>query len=281
VAFTSPHDMRYPIVMLALMKLGKTPVLCPWPDSLDAHWALFEAANSRILLYDGDIIIFKDLNMTPHPPMYRICVPYNLETLPCWEAGHVPERPPIDDAQTVLVLYDAIITSAASPTFVQIPASAFHALRAIPSIPTPPGRQSNVGQLCSTALLVSPLPLFSMSGIELLCRTIYHRRPILLLSSRSPASAESVLAAVAISKATSLVAPPSILQDICRVPDGLRALAKLDCVFSDGALLDEDCGNAISAYTRLHNGMGTTETGRFPSLVPLDPRDWYWFEPIS
>ncbi|KAK0741485.1 hypothetical protein B0T18DRAFT_394072 [Schizothecium vesticola] len=280
VAFTSPHDMRYPIVMLALMKLGKTPVLCPWPDSLDAHWALFEAANSRILLQDGDIISFEPPNMTPHPPMYRVCVPDDLETLPCWEAGHIPERPPIDDAHTVMVLQTAL-TSSASPTSVHIPASAFHALRTIPSIPTPPGRQSNVGQLCNTALLVSPLPLFSMSGIELLCRTIYHRRPILLLNSSSPASAESVLAAIAISKATSLVAPPSILQEICRVPDDLHALAKLDCVFSDGALLDERCGNTISAYTRLHNGMGTTETGRIPSLVPLDPKDWSCLEPIS
>ena len=272
--------MRYPIAMLALMKLGKTPVLCPWPDSLDAHRALFEATNSRILLHDSDIINFEPPNMTPHLPMCRVCVPDDLETLPCWEAGHIPERPPIDDSHTVLVLQTAL-TNSAIPTSVRLPASAFHALRTIPSIPTPPGRQSNVGQLCSTALLVSPLPLFSMSGIELLCRTIYHRRPILLLNSSSPASAESVLAAIAISKATSLVAPPSILQDICRVPDDLHALAKLDCVFSDGALLDERCGDTISTYTRLHNDMGTAETGRLPSLVPLDPKDWSCLELIS
>lgn len=285
MAFTSPHDVRYVIVMLALLKLGKTPVLCPWPDSIVSRSALYLAANSRFLIHDrylfhfgGDIEKFEPPDVPLHPPKWQVCVPDALETLPCWQAEPLPERPPVGYADTVLVLQTAL-TSDAYPRSVHIPASAFHALQNMPTIAAPPGRQTNVRQFCSTPLLLSCIPLFSMSGIELLCRTLYHRRPILLLNAASRFSAESVRGALAMSEATSLVAPPPILCEIWRA-GYVDLLARLECVFSDGVLVNRDCGDAIAARTRLHNGMGSVETGLLPSLVPIDPKDWYFLEPI-
>lgn len=276
MAFHSSHDVRYVIVMLALMKLGKTPVLCPWPDSILAHGDLRQAANSRFLFHDRYLI---QSNYDPLAgTMWHVRVPDALETLPRWQAESIPERPPVGHADIVLFLLTTL-TIDANPRFVYIPSSAFHALQNIPDIAAPPGRQTNVRQLCSTPLLLSCIPFFSMSGIEVLCRTLYHRRPIVLLNRASRLSAKSVRGALDMSAATSLVAPPFILCEIWRAGD-VDLLARLECVFSDGVLVNRDCGDAIAARTRLHNGIGSVAMGRLPSLVPLDPKDWYFFEPI-
>ncbi|KAK1834999.1 hypothetical protein QBC39DRAFT_299879 [Podospora conica] len=290
VAFVGVDDIRYPVVMLALMKLGRTPMLCSPRNSADNLLALLDETACRILLHTSDV---KGLEDRPDITQIRVLdVPAVFPdrrdaNIP--EDACIPERRPINATTTVLILHTSGTTSS-RPRPVRISAGAFHAIRMIPLIPrllipTPPGRQSNLNKLYNTGLLVSTLPLYHMfGGLQLLCRTLYARRPIVLLD---PNYSDSVLLvpflflAMSISKATCLAASPSILKEISRIPAFLRVLPRLECVFYGGAPLDEECGNAIAAKTRLYNCLGSTEAGGLPSLIPVDGEDWPYFEWIS
>lgn len=81
--------------------------------------------------------------------------------------------------------------------------------------------------------------------------------------------------------ARSLMSVPSILEDICQLPDdeGMKTLAKLDFVACGGGPLKPSVGEKLAdAGVQIVNSFGTTETGPLTVMfVPDEAYDWHYF----
>jgi acyl-CoA synthetase (AMP-forming)/AMP-acid ligase II len=126
--------------------------------------------------------------------------------------------------------------------------------------------------------MISMMPFFHIMGITLLARSIYHQGPLVLLSARKPVAADLMIMAINQSKPSAAACVPSMLEDICNTPNGLKTLSTLEYIFYGGAPFARPCGDKISRVTNLLAGIGSTEILNAPSYIPLNQDDWEYFE---
>lgn len=83
------------------------------------------------------------------------------------------------------------------------------------------------------------------------------------------------------SKSRSLISVPSILEEICLLPQaqGIETLATLEFVAFGGGLLKSSVGEKLTAgNVKVLNHYGSTESGPIaPLFVPTPPYDWHYF----
>lgn len=83
------------------------------------------------------------------------------------------------------------------------------------------------------------------------------------------------------SKSRSLISVPSILEEMCLLPQaqGIETLATLDFVAFGGGLLKSSVGEKLTAgNVKVLNHYGSTESGPIaPLFVPTTPYDWHYF----
>ena len=182
----------------------------------------------------------------------------------------------IGDQETVTILHSSGTTGLPKPVYIK--AGVLRVASTFLSMPVLEGRRNVHNEMHGTDLIVSAIPFFHVFGIMLFVRSIYHQRPLALLSPDRPPTAELLLDAISTVKPTAVVCPPSLLEDICNLPDGLDKLSTLDSVLYGGAPLSRHCGEKITKGTTLLAGIGSTEAFNIPNLVPADPADWEYFE---
>ena len=182
----------------------------------------------------------------------------------------------LESHETVMILHSSGTTGLPKP--IAIRAGVFDMVKDIMSKPNTSGRRYMHEGLYGTELLVAVVPFFHCYGINLLCRSIYHRGTLVLLPPAKPPSADLVLLAMEKTKPTAIACAPSILEDINDTPGGLEALSKLDIIYFGGAPLAHSSGEQISKVTKLVNGIGSTEMYFAATYVPVDPADWEYFE---
>ena len=114
-------------------------------------------------------------------------------------------------------------------------------------------------------------PILSLSIGKILCL------PASSLVPTGPSTVEALYA----SQASSLMTVPSILEELCDMPDGKGTdpLATLQFVGFGGGLLKASVGERLEAAgVQVVNTLGTTETGPLsPMFVPTPEYDWRYF----
>jgi nucleoside-diphosphate-sugar epimerase len=182
----------------------------------------------------------------------------------------------LDETETLLILHSSGTTGLPKP--IPISVGAIAVLNRIVEMPVPEGRRSVHTELLAPTAMVSCMPAFHVMGIGMLARSIYHRGILVTLPSGSLVTAELIISAIEKTKPSSIICPPSILEDICLLPNGIQALSSLDYVFYGGAPLARGSGDKISSVATLQSCIGSTETLHAPCYLPLDRNDWDCFE---
>ncbi|KAK4228632.1 hypothetical protein QBC38DRAFT_454004 [Podospora fimiseda] len=277
ITYTGINDIRYPIITLAAEKAGYKILVSSPRNSLEGHLSLLNKTNCKILLHSTELTT----QITPlnQHSITTIEIPSLNHLLnrptPTPYKSKCPSNPPSNF--TILTLHSSGTTSLPKP--IPIKAGVFAITDTLhPNLPTPPNRLNTHDPLYTTPLLVSMPPFFHAFGWNLLVRSIYHQKPLVLLPSTIPPTAELMIHAIAQTRPTGIVATPSILQDISSLETGLQAISKLDYVYFGGAPLSKKCGDLLCQKTTLVNGMGTTEVWNVKSLVPVEKEDWEYFE---
>ena len=95
-------------------------------------------------------------------------------------------------------------------------------------------------------------------GITTLARSIYHQGPLALLPPGQPVTADLQISAIMQNKSMVAAFAPSVIEDICKLSNGLETLSKkrltlstLDYVFYGGAPLGRSCDDQIARVTNL------------------------------
>lgn len=186
------------------------------------------------------------------------------------------------NSQTLLIVHSGGTTSPLGiPTPISLKAGIFPIIESLTSMPCPEGQINVSDDLYGTDLMLTALPAFHIMGINLfLGRSIYHRKPLVLLPGDRPPTAEMVLQGIQKTDPTSVMLAPSMITDIWReeTGHGRDILSRLASIHYGGACLDREVGDDISRVTRLINGIGSTETFSLAAFIPADPADWEYFE---
>ncbi|KAK3988006.1 hypothetical protein QBC44DRAFT_293882 [Cladorrhinum sp. PSN332] len=276
IAYTGVNDLRYPITTLAAEKTGYKILLSSPRNSLEGHAHLLAKTDCHRLLHSSElkpqVRLLKEITTIQVPSLESLIdIPHPV---PPYKTK-CPANPPSDFI--VLTLHSSGTTSLPKP--IPVKAGVFAIADSLTStIPTPPSRLNTHDPLYTSRLLVSMPPFFHAFGWNMLLRSIYYQKPIVLLPPGVPPTAELMVRAIEETNPTGIVATPSILEDICALKNGLDILTRLEYVYFGGAPLAKECGDVISKKTRLVNGMGTTEVWNVTTLVPLERGDWEYFE---
>ena len=88
----------------------------------------------------------------------------------------------------------------------------------------------------------------------------------------------SIIETLEIGKVKLLMLPPSMIEGLRSLPNGLTALSKLDYLYFGGAPLKRTIAEKIAGHTKLFPGMGTTEAGIYwIKIRNEDDWDYYSF----
>ncbi|KAK4199222.1 hypothetical protein QBC40DRAFT_176880 [Triangularia verruculosa] len=287
LAYTGVNDIRYPIVILAALKTGyKQSLLLSPRNSVEGHCALVTSTNCTKLLYS------QELSNQAHEIGQKLSQVKALR-IPDLDAlltttSNVPHYHSkcgdvMPELETAMILHSSGTTGLPKPIPVKAGVLAI-ASKLVDTLPTPESRLNTHDPLYTTPLILSMPPFFHAFGMNLLVRSLYYRRPLVLLPSSTPPTAELMLHAIRQTQPTAMVCTPSILEDICGLPHGLDILKSsgIQCIYSGGAPLARSCGDLIAEnlapQIRLVNGIGTTEIWNATSYIPTNPKNWEYFE---
>lgn len=103
---------------------------------------------------------------------------------------------------------------------------------------------------------------------------------VLVNGPPTPMTSEEVLQLLQFSKVSGMVVPPSVLDDICRHPQGVDRLRKVQYIYFAGAPLSAATAERLVGHCKIQPGMGSTEAGAyFISIRNDDDWKYYGFRP--
>lgn len=130
-------------------------------------------------------------------------------------------------------------------------------------------------------LNLTTLPMFHGFGLVAPALSMSSGKTTLFPASDGIPNAQGLVELIQRAGVRSMMTVPSLLDDMCNLPDGegIRALAPLDFVATGGAALGAGVGDRLAAAgVRLLNMYGVTETGPLSlTFVPSDDYDWRFF----
>ncbi|KAL0258295.1 putative NRPS-like protein biosynthetic cluster [Diplodia seriata] len=279
VAYLGINDVRYTVVILAMIKANRKALLPSLRNSDDGQINLIQRTECKHYLYtdgvDKNLKAFRE-----HPELSGHQIPSFDEMI--LEGAKRPyrnvavEKRPYSQSEAVLVLHTSGSTGLPKPIY--ITNGWLATLDHQRFMDAPRGRLNTLATYMTTNKpLFTMLPFFHTMGIITILKSIYCGPLILPPPGRMP-TAEMAMDMLRLKKPWSGLFAPSVLEDISETPHGLEALATMEYVFFAGAPLAKEAGDRITQVTRLTSMIGSTEACFLQSLINRDPSDWQYFE---
>lgn len=114
--------------------------------------------------------------------------------------------------------------------------------------------------------------------VTIIFTAVFQRQSIGLVPSGPPLSAEAASELIRSSPFTTIILPPSILDEIGKRPELLDSLGKVRYVLPGGSTTTKAAADAINSKTELLNVLGATELGCISQLA-IDRQDWPYIAP--
>ncbi|KAK8164826.1 hypothetical protein BKA80DRAFT_326953 [Phyllosticta citrichinensis] len=281
VAYLGINDVRYTVVILAMMKTNRKALLPSLRNSDDGQANLVARTGTKEYFYSEGVE--KHLNaFTSSTELRGFQIPSFEEMVAEGAKGLYPTREeekksPEKEFEQVLVLHTSGSTGLPKPIFVTN--GWLSTLDHQKYMPAPPSRRNAIAtKMCDDKTLLTLLPFFHTMGIMTIVRSIYSGPLILPPPGRMP-NAELATDILQHKKPWSALFTPSILEDMSESERSLNALATTEYIFFAGAPLAKEAGDRIIKNTNLVSIIGSTEACFTATLHHQDPiNDWQYFD---
>ena len=114
--------------------------------------------------------------------------------------------------------------------------------------------------------------------VTIVFTAVFHRQLIGLVPTGPPLSADAASGLIRSASFTTIILPPSILDEIGKRPELLDCLEKVKYVLPGGSTTTRAAADAINSRTELLNILGATELGCISQLA-IDRQDWPYIAP--
>ena len=229
VAYIGPSDVRYPIFMLACIKAHHKAFFISPRNSLEGQVSLFKATNCGIL-YFAESYLHTILPWLESHPMRVIMAPSPNSLLQSTPSPF-PYPKPFDEARwdPLVVLHTSGSTGIPKPIVLR--QGGFAIADGFRNGPNLHGAPSTWAFWGSSTKLFLPMPLFHAAGVATICSTgIYYGAALVLGIPDRPLTADLVVESLVHSGAEGTLLPPSIIEDLSLIEEGIKALAALKFV---------------------------------------------------
>lgn len=106
---------------------------------------------------------------------------------------------------------------------------------------------------------------------------IYYNTTVVMMPTNRPANGEMLSEIMSQLPIAGMFTPPTVIEELLETRNGYNQLAQTKFIMYGGGPLAPLAGNRISEVTTLTSGIGSTECGIIPSLLP-SKEDWEYFE---
>ncbi|OLN95479.1 Iterative polyketide synthase CazM 7 [Colletotrichum chlorophyti] len=279
IAYIGPNDARYVVLLVAAIKAGYKALFLSPRNSYEGQINLLEKTDCRALAYDSSY------RTTVEPwILHRQMEALEVDHIDKWfrdgDVPHFSYRKTFESGrwEPLVALHTSGSTGLPKPV---VSCQGMFAIadgqRKHPewhgTLPLFPAWAKTVKR---TFL---PMPLFH--GAALCCffiLTVYYGVPSVLGNGSRPLSADFLAECLRNVEVSGAVLPPSILEDISRSSEHMKAISRLDLVaFGGGNLSPEPGHKLVQNGVKLVNFIGATEVMPFPNYLNPNPKLWQYF----
>ncbi|KAI9812571.1 MAG: hypothetical protein M1827_004560 [Pycnora praestabilis] len=273
--YFGPRDLRYPILIIAAIKIGWKILVPSLLASVDAHLSLVDLSCCETFLCDEAMVPMVEKLLGQRTSMKRVLVPELEKWLEGAKVREYAYDKDYQDAKDDPVVIVHTSGTSGLPKPVTFTNAMHGVLDAYHLLPETQGILRH--SLQSGRRSYSPLPIFHAVGIAMaLWYTVFWDMILVLGPARKPASATTADQVHEYGNVLCGTYPPALLEELVRQPNLHENLKKLDVVRWGGAPLDKATGDWLAKHVRPQAIIGSTENGDWPS-IESSPEDWEYF----
>ncbi|TKA77269.1 hypothetical protein B0A49_03507, partial [Cryomyces minteri] len=271
VSYMGKPDVRYFIMLVALIKTGYVPLFLSHRNSLDGQLGLLAQTRCKYFLYSTSIEVEGILDARA---MRSLVVP-ELEGLLDEEAvPHYAYTKTVQEALNDPLLRLHTSGTTGLPKAITFRHGNLALFDFILHVPDLNGYETIEKSRSNGTRVYLGFPLFHAGGMILgVISSVYHGMTIVLADPDSPPTAATFSDIVDYGDINGAYVSPSALQDISKSSDAVEKLARLKFVLYGGATLKTSVGNTIRQKTRLINSWASTEV-MCPVTHVVEAEDW-------
>ncbi|KAH8703509.1 NRPS-like enzyme [Talaromyces proteolyticus] len=277
LAYVGINDIRYPIFVLACMKIGYAAFLPSPRNSEPAFLHLLKETGCYKFVYSPERYkvvhdlqrVRKNIQSWEVPPLWEM-IGYTGNAYPCVREYNDAE----DD--TSIIIHSSGTTGFPKP--VNITNGYWSAMCNLFSLPVPPGRQrGGMVKIDPNRIFFGLAPFFHQMGNYLVVMSICYNTPFVLSPPEKPLTLELITRILDEKKPTVGLLLPSVMEDLSSTEEGKKTLERFRTIFFGGAPLAQAVGDKLS---NLEIALGSSEEAMLPTLVfdTGSGPDWQYFE---
>ncbi|KAI9747250.1 MAG: hypothetical protein M4579_007498, partial [Chaenotheca gracillima] len=278
LAYLGPSDLRYAILAVAAIKAGWIMFFPSPRNSLEAHLHLLDAIDCGFFLW-AENKSQTVLNIMNKRPMGDFMVP-GLNT---WLDDPIDSSFSYDKTFEEVKKDIFVVLHTSGSTGLPKPIGVTHGSLAVAdALGGPPQSESrpNIFQkMKASGCVFNGFPLFHVAGLNwTLVFSVYCGIVSVMAPSNRPLTADLADEMHQLQHVHSTCLPPSVIEDLVKMPEYLRRLTDLNSIAYGGAPLAKAVGNIVaSGHAALYGILGSTETPHFEQYA-MEKDDWEYVQ---
>ncbi|KAI9737185.1 MAG: putative NRPS-like protein biosynthetic cluster [Cirrosporium novae-zelandiae] len=274
-----PYDLRYLIFAMAAFKTGRKILIPSTRNTTDAQIYLLTKTKSEVLLYGSSLETILQPVLRATASATSISIFQSPDLVELLQEGPVPPYPCNRDFEKVanepfLILHSS--GTSGNPKPIQWSPAYVATIETFKLLPVDQGR-TFVGATQNRRIL-SLIPAFHAAGMVYTMCPVLNDATVVLSHPDVPPTAEYISKLLDQGGIDGLISPPSILEDLTKIPTAVERLSRLKYIAYTGGPLPKHAGDFLASKVQsLMSAMGQTEYGWYHVGV-TDSSKWQYLK---
>ncbi|EFY86027.1 NRPS-like enzyme, putative [Metarhizium acridum CQMa 102] len=280
LAYVGPNDVRYGILLLAAIKAGCKALFVSPRNTTEGQLSLLERTNCHHVWYAESFHVTVQTWLRERKMKSR-AVPPLKEWLQASPSSPFPYTKTFEEARwdPLVVLHTSGSTGIPKP--IVIKQGGFAVTDTFRHLPKHAGADFlwKFWKSSATRVFV-PMPAFHAAGLlfGMLSLGIYYAVPAALPLPDQPLTPDLTIRSLQYSGADATFLPPSIVEELSLMPDGVEQLKRMKIVAFGGGNLSKTAGDfLVEQGVTLNNAISSTELTPYAIYFQPNPRLWQYF----